>query len=352
MTEYRAGRYQCRFPRSRLLTRMTSGLPVTPSKDSTGVIAQGFRRAYNHAHHGNSKERGCPLERPGHIWRPADARGPSDPLGRVLDRKKIGSFVFVSHHYPKLAERASHSHPWLHLTLVLRGHYSRKLGRRTAHYQAGSLSFLQTNDSHTDSYAPGSKCLHVVIPAEVEERLTRDFGMQGTAGEVPPSLSARFSIALQSEFRRADPESPLIVEALLCDLVSRHLNIIRDRSSARPRWLGALLDYLDDTFEQEWSLQNMAAEMGVHPVYLCRTFPEHFDCTLGEYIRKQRVLRAWQLLAIGDSTLAEIASQSGFADQSQFTRAFKNHFGITPGEYRRLSPPDAPLKHKLLYRPK
>jgi AraC-like DNA-binding protein len=162
----------------------------------------------------------------------------------------------------------------------------------------------------------------------------------------PPSLSTRFSIALQSEFRRADSESPLIVEALLFDLVSRHLNIIRDRSSAGPRWLGSLLDYLDDTFEQEWSLQNMAAEMGVHPVYLCRAFSEHFDCTLGGYIRKQRVLRAWQLLAIGDSSLAEIASQSGFADQSHFTRAFKNHFGITPGEWRRQGSPDMALKKR------
>jgi AraC family transcriptional regulator len=280
-----------------------------------------------------------------HICSPASARvsGLSNPLGRVLDRKKIGSFVFVNHHYPKLAERTSHSHPWLHLTMVREGHYCRKLGRRTDNYQAGSLTFLQTNDSHTDSYAPGSKCLHVVIPSEVEQRLTRDFGIQGTAGQISPSLTARFSVALQREFGYADSESPLIVEALLLDLVGRHLNTIRDRSSARPRWLGLLLDYLDDTFEQEWSLQNIAAEMGVHPVYLCRTFSDHFDCTLGEYIRRQRVLRGWQLLAIGDSTLAEIASQSGFADQSHFTRAFKNYFGITPGESRRHSWPD--LRH-------
>jgi AraC family transcriptional regulator len=290
------------------------------------------------------------LEKSGHICCPASARpsGLGDPLGRVLDRKKIGSFVFVSHHYPKLAGRASHSHPWLHLTTVCRGNYCRKLGRRTDNYQVGSLTFLQTNESHTDSYAPGSKCLHVVIPSEVEQRLTRDFGIQGTVGQISPSLSARFSIALQGEFRRADSDSPLIVEALLFDLVSRHLNIIRDRSSARPRWLGSLLDYLDDTFEQEWSLQNMAAEMGVHPVYMCRTFSEHFDCTLGEYIRKQRVLRAWQLLAMGDSTLAEIASQSGFADQSHLTRAFKNHFGVTPGEWRRHGSPDTALNRQVL----
>lgn len=321
------------------------------SRNSTEVIAQEFRQAYNAPHYANSKERRCPLGKSGHIFCPASARarGLNNPLGRVLDRKKIGSFVFVNHHYPKLAERASHSHPWLHLTMVRQGHYCRKLGRRrTDNYQAGSLTFLQTNDSHTDSYAPGSKCLHVVIPSEVEQRVTREFGIPGTAGPIPPSLSARFSIALQSEFRRADSESPLIVEALLLDLVSRHLNIIRDRSSARPRWLGSLLDYLDDTFEQEWSLQDMAAEMDVHPVYLCRTFSEHFDCTLGEYIRKQRVLRAWQLLAIGDCTLAEIASQSGFADQSHFTRAFKDHFGVTPGEWRRQGSPDTALNKKVL----
>jgi AraC family transcriptional regulator len=273
---------------------------------------------------------------------------PSNLLGTVLDRKKIGSFVFVHHDYPEPAERANHSHPWLHLTIVSRGYYRRKLGWRSANYKAGSLTFLPTNDSHTDSYAPGSNCLHAVIPSGVEQRLTSDFGTQGVAGEISPSLSIRFSIALQREFRCPDSDSPLIVEALLFDLVSRHLNVIWDRSSARPRWLGLLLDYLDDTFEQEWSLENLAAAMGVHPVYLCRTFSAHFDCTLGEYIRKQRVLRGWQLLTIGEGTLAEIASQSGFADQSHFTRVFKSHFGITPGECRRQLSPDSPLNKKAL----
>lgn len=270
----------------------------------------------------------------------------SKPLGSVLERKRIGSFVFVHHDYPELAERASHSHPWLHLTIVCQGLYSRKLGRRSANYQAGSLTFLQTNDSHTDSYAAGSKCLHVVIPSDVEQKLTRDFGAQGAAGEIPSGVSVCSSVALQSEFKYPDSDSPTIVEALLLDLMSRHVNIVRERCSARPRWLGWLLDYLDDTFEQEWSLHNLAAEMGVHPVYLCRTFSEHFDCTLGEYIRKLRMLRGWQLLTIGDGTLAEVASQSGFADQSHFTRVFKNHFGITPGESRRQSSPDPQFNKK------
>jgi AraC family transcriptional regulator len=257
------------------------------------------------------------------------------PLGRSLQRKEIGSFVFVYHDYPSRAARAAHSHPWLHLTIVCRGLYSRKMGQQSFDYKTGSLTLLQTNESHTDCYAAGSKCLHVVIPSNVEKALTSAFGTQGIVRGISPDLSACASIALQREFRHTDNDSPMVVEALLLDLMSRHVDILRDRSIARPKWLSTLLDYLDDTFEQEWTLTNMAAEVGVHPVYLCRTFSEHFDCTLGEYIRKLRVLRGRQLLAIDDGTLAEIALQSGFADQSHFTRVFKKHFGLTPSDCRR-----------------
>lgn len=250
------------------------------------------------------------------------------------EKKEIGCFVFVRHDYPEPEERARHWHPWLHLTLVTHGHYRRTLWRQTSDYKPGTLAFLNTNAAHTDCYAPGSECLHLVIPSEVEQKLTGLFGSPRSTGQISPGLSARFFIALHREFRYPDRDSALIVEALLLDLVSRHVDLVRERSSARPPWLGLLLDYMDDAFDQKWSLRTMAAEMGVHPVYLCRTFSEHFGCTLGDYIRRLRVLRGWQLLSTGSSTVAEIATQSGFADQGHFTRAFSNHFGMTPGKWR------------------
>jgi AraC family transcriptional regulator len=97
-----------------------------------------------------------------------------------------------------------------------------------------------------------------------------------------------------------------------------------------------LLEYLDDTFQDDWSLQTIAREMCVHPVYLCRAFSRHFHCTLGEYIRELRTLRAWQLIGLGHASIADVASHSGFADQSHLNRAFRRRFGVSPGEYRRL----------------
>ena len=125
----------------------------------------------------------------------------SKPLGRTLRRKEIVSFVFVLHEYPRQAARGIHSHPWLHLTIVCRGLYSRKQGRQSFDYKTGSLTFLQTNESHTDCYVAGSKCLHVVIPSNVEKALTSAFGTQGIVRGISPDLSACASIALQREFR-------------------------------------------------------------------------------------------------------------------------------------------------------
>jgi len=41
-------------------------------------------------------------------------------------------------------------------------------------------------------------------------------------------------------------------------------------------------------------------------------------------------------LQSSDASLAQIALESGFADQSQFTKSFKRATGLTPGEYRKL----------------
>jgi transcriptional regulator GlxA family with amidase domain len=98
-----------------------------------------------------------------------------------------------------------------------------------------------------------------------------------------------------------------------------------------------VLNCLDDTFDQPPSLREIADEVGVHPVYLCRAFFDHLGFTFGQYIRHLRVLRGWQLLVTGhDGKMSEIAAEAGFADESHFSRTFKQAYGAPPARYRRL----------------
>ena len=55
--------------------------------------------------------------------------------------------------------------------------------------------------------------------------------------------------------------------------------------------------------------------------------------TASEFIRKERLKLAIQLLKESDSTVAEIAYQVGFNSSSYFIKCFKDVYNCTPNEY-------------------
>jgi AraC family transcriptional regulator len=258
------------------------------------------------------------------------------PGGRVKWRRAIGEFVFVEHEYPRFVERGAHSHPWLHLSIVRRGEYRRGGSTRDERFPAGSVSLLSTEEMHTDQYLTGTRCLHVVIPAALEESMVQEFpSARRRRSECAPAVAAAFSVALCDELHLGDGASPLVIAELIIDLVSRDRALHVERSRFRPRCVSAALELLEEHFSDGWSLPRLAAALDVHPVYLCRTFARHVGCTIGEYVRHLRTARARQLLSLSDTPLAAIAAQCGFADQSHLCRSFRRSFGTTPGRYRR-----------------
>ena len=57
--------------------------------------------------------------------------------------------------------------------------------------------------------------------------------------------------------------------------------------------------------------------------------------TVGGYVRRLRLEWAAMELERTDTALAAVALAAGFADQSHFTRAFRDYTGFTPSVYRR-----------------
>ncbi len=109
-------------------------------------------------------------------------------------------------------------------------------------------------------------------------------------------------------------------------------------SAVQPRWLLRVRDMLHDRFrDQELELRTLASEARVHPASLTRAFRHAYGVAPSEYLRTLRL--QWSMLELreGERSLAEIALEAGFADQSHFSRAFRRHFGMTPGAVRRTS---------------
>lgn len=145
-----------------------------------------------------------------------------------------------------------------------------------------------------------------------------------------------FTYKLRTELHSRDDLTPLVVDsvalALLGELARRAQRQIRREP---PAWLHRTRERLHDEFVRPPSLTLLAEAAGVHRVHLARTFREHFDCTIGEYVRQRRLDLACHQLAMSDAPLSEVALSVGFADQSHLTSTFKRVLGMPPGEFRR-----------------
>lgn len=128
-------------------------------------------------------------------------------------------------------------------------------------------------------------------------------------------------------------------EHLLLQIYKTYLNRKNEKKQKVPAWTKDLKNMIQDHIDTNLNLNLKIAseELDVNPAYLSREFSRYFDnLSFGEYIRKQRIEKAIQLLDSTDDTLAEIAYLTGFSDQSHFNRVFKAHTGQTPSEYRKF----------------
>ena len=99
--------------------------------------------------------------------------------------------------------------------------------------------------------------------------------------------------------------------------------------------VAAAMAYISQHLAQPLSLRDIAQAIFVSPSHLSRTFKQQTGQALTGYIQEQRLrCAAGLLLATGDS-VSDIAGRCGFGDSSYFATCFKQHYGISPLQYRR-----------------
>lgn len=78
------------------------------------------------------------------------------------------------------------------------------------------------------------------------------------------------------------------------------------------------------------TLKSMAAHFGYHPVYLSRLLPEKTGKTFSELQLEARMHRAELLLKHTDLSIANIAAMLGYSNNSNFYKAFRQYYGVSP----------------------
>jgi AraC family transcriptional regulator len=257
--------------------------------------------------------------------------------GEVLRWCEFSGLTVGEIRYPAGCERPKHRHERACFHFLLQGGFAERRGTQAIHCNPFSLSFQPRGFEH--SYRAATETVSHGFTIELSENWLARLQEHSVMLDVPVNSVGGFALSLMtrlySEFCSMQSGSLLAIEALALEIAvetSRRNKIAAERSP--PAWLKKVSDLLNDQFAESLSLSHIAAEVGVHPVHLARTFRQFHHCTVGEYLRRIRVEFACGKVIHSDSTLVEIALAAGFSDQSQFCHTFKRTVGMTPTEFR------------------
>jgi len=95
------------------------------------------------------------------------------------------------------------------------------------------------------------------------------------------------------------------------------------------------LEHISRHFTEDLSILALADMAGLSTRQFERKFKRHLKTTPQQFIMKMRVFSACDALRRSRDPIVEIATKSGFYDQSSFTRQFRKHMAITPLQYRK-----------------
>jgi AraC family transcriptional regulator len=200
--------------------------------------------------------------------------------------------------------------------------------------------------------APIPQTMHLYLTAALFDRLKDDFNLP-----VAPANSIRHAFGINddvidqigrsilSELSTETTASRAYVEAASLTLAARLLQKHCDSGACAPTESSAhsldhirlrrVLEYIDASFKNDVTLEDLAGIAGYSVFHFARKFTSAMGIPPHRYISRMRLEHAMMELAAGKLPLAEIALNAHFSSQASFTRAFHRAIGMTPKEYRR-----------------
>jgi AraC-like DNA-binding protein len=94
-----------------------------------------------------------------------------------------------------------------------------------------------------------------------------------------------------------------------------------------------LREYIEDNYKCNISSNQLSEVSGLSSFYLIRLFSEEYGFAPHSYQNNIRIKKVKQLLLKGEMSMADLALEVGFVDQSHMIKQFKKSVGITPNRY-------------------
>lgn len=96
-----------------------------------------------------------------------------------------------------------------------------------------------------------------------------------------------------------------------------------------------IISYLNQNYSNKISLDQIAHNMYLSPVYISKIFKEELGESPINYLIKIRLEKAREILMESDGSIKNIANEVGYEDVYHFSKLFKKYYGVSPLNYRK-----------------
>lgn len=154
------------------------------------------------------------------------------------------------------------------------------------------------------------------------------------AGAPAERITEQYFMAVNDLQQAVDDD---VIYSWTMDIFDKMMDVIYiSRDNAEYNSVRQVIEYLQEHYNQDLTLDDVARKVHISPSHLSRLFKDELGMTIIDYLTDIRIAAAKQMLENSDLMVKEIAEKVGYQEASYFTRVFKKNTGVSPAEYRRL----------------
>lgn len=253
--------------------------------------------------------------------------------------------------------RAKHWHRSVEIFLVLEGELEFFLNNSRLRLKAEGREhspgppsaecfvIVNSNEIHSIEAPEPNTTIVVQIPIHYFAGYLRedDYAVFAKQSEAGNQKLIRLIVRMFEEYRQKKFAYELKVHSMFLELlyllVTEFMKTEENQNSIRQKRrldkLSRITAYMKKHYDEDITLESVAAEFGFSPTYLSRMFQKYANVGYKTYLLDLRTEYGLREMMNTDHSLNEVALNNGFPNSRAYAKAFRKRYGCLPGEYRR-----------------
>lgn len=242
-------------------------------------------------------------------------------------------------------EYSPHMHYQVEFFILLEGETVSYIDSVEYKMQAGDICMIFPNQIHQFKTVKSERYMLVIFNPDMVTELENVFLHRVPINSVikkenvPPAAAA--IIRKMGEVKENNGGyRDILLKGLLLTFFGEIIDklSLTDARNVSSHALKTVVDYCAKNFSRDLSLGILEEELHISKYYISHLFSMKLKVRFNDYINSLRITDACRQLRQTDKTITEISECVGFNTLRTFNRAFVRQIGMSPSEYRRISP--------------